>query len=631
MGIQIDNPDGQAGLEQPSVQNVQQQQAQASVQPKANNFGSGKSVLGFDSHGMTLMSGSKGSEYTKAIANGMAEAYKAVTNAPSEVKIHVLDNHDFTNLKYSVIVTSVDCGNTVSYHTVIREATGDREFTASDVMAAVAEATKNPAQGNRLQFYTPDDANNLYLHKEIQLVLTKAYGNKKFKAVDAVVLPKEHGEIADVAEKLATNSYNACIIEWYLSTENVSDLNISPALQKAGKNKIMKISSDMRGLPGTNSFGAPFRADWKLVLNITDAVQTYQELNVQNGNTPLVDVSGFVDAIPEEVTVAQHPGYPPVVKTTLRPNIIITNDNPRYPTPCYMLLGIISSIVMTNPGMWIKALPLKDSKNQFGSLNLFTGLTKDEAGNPTLERLDLNNKSYTKDKVYNVAKQMFTLQPMISMDIQAAGYQTYYTSILSTAANPNNPNNIRSNAISELIAQANWLTNGAFPIDFPINEVFNDNGVVIPLGEWSDKSGLRDLRDIDLAFICGHADDTSLMSRWALSNLPGDKTNMDPFLTKVDIISKLVPDARITGKAVRVTFTGKFINTLAQAAAAAGLDARYEAEIKFLADNNISMVSNFLTNAGVSGAYGFAREYAPQGVNFTTQYTNAGTGRFGGF
>lgn len=632
MGIQIDDTqNGQEAVGQAQSEGFANQQAQQqSFQPKSN-FGRAKVSLGFDSHGMSLMSGSKGSEYTKAIANGMAEAYKSVPNPPSQIKIDVLDNHDFTNLKYSAIVTSVDCGNEVCYHTVLLEATGDRVFTASDVMVAVADATKNYSQGNNLQYWSPDDANNVYLHNEIKMVLSKAYGNKPLKSVDSVVLPKEHGEIADVAEKLAATSYNACIVEWCLSTEAVSDLNIATALQKEGKGKILKISSDMRGLTGTNPFGSPFRADWKLVLNITDAQQTFRDLNVQSGNVPLVETAGFVDAIPEAIVVQQHPGYPPVEKTTLRPNIIITNNNPLKPTPCYMLLGIISSIVMTNPGMWIKALPLKDSKNQFGSLNVYTGLTKDKDGNATREILDLTNKQHTKDKVYNVAKTMYTLQPMISMDIPAAGHQTFYTAILSTAANPNNPNNIRTNAISELIAQANWLTNGAFPLDFPINEVFIDNGVVIPLGEWSDKTGLRDIRDIDLAFICGHSDSEDMMNKWVLTNFPSDKTGLDPFFTKVDIISKLVPDARITGKAVRVTFTGKFINTLAQAAAAAGLDARYEAEIKFLTDNNIGMVANYLTNAGVGNSIGFAREYTPQGVNFTTQYTNAGTGRFGGF
>ena len=628
MGIQIDDAQNSTNEVQPEVQ----QGAQQTQFSQPQGFMSSGKNLGFGNYGMTLLSGSKGSEYTKAIANGMAEAFKSVPNTPSEIKLDVLDNSIFTNLKYSTIVTSVDCRDIVSYFVILLEATGDRVFTASDVIAEVNNASKITVPGGaRLQYWAPDDANNIHLHKEIRQVLSKTYKGKKLKAVDAVVLPKEHGEIAEVAEKLAAISYNACITEWYFATDSVSDLNIATALQEAGKGKVMKIKSDMRGNVGQGAFGSPFRADWKLALNISDANQTWQELNIQSGDDLLVEVAGFVDAIPEVVSIPSQPGYPPIEKTTLRPNIIITNDTPKFPTPNYMLLGLITSIVMTNPGMWMKSFPLKDSKNHVGTLNVFTGLNKDNAGNPTRERLDLTSKQHTADKVYNVLKQMFTLSPIVSMDIAAAGPQTYYTSILSTAANPNNPNNIRANAASELIAQANMLTNGAFPIDYPINEVFNDNGIVIPLGEWSDKSGLRDLRDIDLAFLAGHCDDDEILKKWALTNFPGDKTGLDPFLTRIDIISKLIPDARITGKAVRVTFTGKFITTLGNAAAASGLEARYETEIKFLSENNISIIGNYLTNAGVTGGYGFAREYTPQGINFTTPYTTAGTARFGGY
>ena len=633
MGIQIDDIQTNEGVgaQEEAYTQPQPAQTQASYSKKPS-FAGGKTVLGFNTHSMTLMSGSKGSEYTSSIAKAMEEAFKSVSNAPSAIKINVLDNSVFTNLKYSTIVTSVDCGKSVSYHTILLEATGDRVFTASDVMLEVANANKNPTNhAARLNYWSPDDANNIHLHNEIRQVLSKVYPGKELKSVDALVLPKEHGEIAEVAEKLATDAYNACITEWYLSTETVTDLNISNALSEAGKGKVMRIKSDMRGLAGTNPFGGPFRADWKLCLTIGDQNQSWQELNVQSGDIPLVEVSGFVDSIPKTITIPQHPGFPPVMKTSLQPHIIITNDNPRVPTPCYMLLGIITSLVMIQPGMYIKALPLKDAKNQFGSLNFFTGLTKDDNGNPTRDRLDLTSKSYTMDKVYNVAKQMYTLPPIISMDIAAAGHQTYYTSMLATAANPNNPNNIRANAVSELIAQANWLTNGAFPMDFPVNEVFTDNGVVIPLGEWSDKSGLRDLRDIDLAFICGHSDNEDLINKWALTTLPGERTGMDPFLTRIDIISKFIPDARITGKAVRVTFTDKFIATLANAATAVGVDPRYESEIKFLAENNIGIMSNYLTNAGITSISGFGREFAPQGVNFTTPYVTTGAGRFGGY
>ena len=104
---------------------------------------------------------------------------------------------------------------------------------------------------------------------------------------------------------------------------------------------------------------------------------------------------------------------------------------------------------------------------------------------------------------------------------------------------------------------------------------------------------------------------------------------MDPYISKVDLISKLIPGAVITGKAVRVTFSEKFISTLMNAAMGAGLDARYEPEITFMETNNIAMVGNYMAGAGLGGnAAGFAKQQMNNAPMYQTPYAANGFGRY---
>ena len=179
-----------------------------------------------------------------------------------------------------------------------------------------------------------------------------------------------------------------------------------------------------------------------------------------------------------------------------------------------------------------------------------------------------------------------------------------------------------------IIETASWLTSGKFPSNFNPNEIFASDGVVIPVGKWSDKSGERDIREIDLAFNASHTDSMEFLTTWAQSNLPKHITGLDPYMTKVNIISKLIPSAEITGKAIRVTFSNAFISALESAAIGSGLNVRYEPQIKFAESNNLSILSNYLNNAGINNAGGFAQAMVQAGPNYSTAYGNVGYNRF---
>lgn len=596
--------------------------AQNYEQPKMemNNNPFGGSI-GFGSRDIFTMYANQGSDYTTGLAKAIMETYK---NIPSAIRprVSILDKEVINNLAYSAIVVSTLSDNEVNYFTILLEATGRKAMRASEIISEVNAANK--MQGQRPMIYTTDDAIDSVLHQEIRTALEKEYGRVAIQSVDGMVVPVNHQEITAVTPKIAAIAYNACAVDAALAKGDVKDLNITEAKNKTN-NSVLRLESNMSRLPAINEVGAPVRADWKIDLNIVDMASQMTSLNLQNNKITLAKTAGFVDAIPEEVATPTMPGMPPVTNIRLRPHIVVTNNATFTPTTGYMLLGLISSLVMTNKNMWLAAVMPKDSKNNVGALNLMTNLENNQ--NRIGSVLDLGSKKNTTDEIYALIKQMFALDPMVSMDVASFGPQTFYTSILATAAQPGNAK-AKMHAAKELVQVASWLTSGHFPADFHINEIFANSGVIVPTGTWADKTGERDIRDIDLAFIASQTGDMTLMNRWVLSNLPKEASGLDPYLTKVDIISKIVPDAEINGKAVRVTFSSKFITTLVNAAAAAGLDARYEPEIKFVESNNISIMGNYLANAGITNASGFAREHINAGPSFATQYSGMGQFRW---
>lgn len=588
-------------------------------------------ALGFgQSSGLGVMSSNQGSDYTNQIATSIAEIYnknQTITNKP---KVTILDKEVITTnsgvkLAYSAIVVSLAKDNAVNYYTILLENTGRAPLTAQDIMSEVNMAAKTN-QG-RASIYTTDDAIDTILHQVIQSVLVNDYGNNyQFRSVEGMVFRNDIQDIQTLYPRLAAIAYNACIVEAMLSGSDVKDINIETANHKS-HGKSLRIDSVMGKGISLNEIGSPVRTDFKIDLNIMDNNQSVTSLNLQNSKIPLTKTGGFVDAIPELTMLPNMSGMTtnPMQALRLRPHIILTDFNVAIPTIGYSMLALVSALVMTNKNMWVSALLPKDSKN-IGALNVMTNIEGN--ANSIGEKIDFSKKTYKPEDVYQGIRTMFSLDPVVSVDVDSFGPQTFFTSILSTIAQPSNSDE-KLAASSHFIETLSWLTSGRFPRDFNPAEIFVSSGVVLPSGVWHDKTGMRDLREIDLAFLANHVDDINILNRWVLSGAPMNVSHMDSYLTRVEIISKLIPDAVIRGKFVRVTFTNKFISTLSAAAMGSGLSIRYEPEIKFAEDNNLAVMGSYLAGAGINNATGFAKEYIQAGPIFNTNYTNAGLYRYG--
>lgn len=619
------------GINNESVKDTQESVASSNPKPEADKGLTNESGdIIFGSRKLRLMSFVKGAEYTSKIANLMEDAYvKSKVDPNIRPSIITLDNTE-SGLAYSVIVAALKSKNMVYYYSIILEATGERIFTAGDMMAEINATLNSPMQQQRPQIYTPDDANDEYLDNVIKSALHKMYNATQFKSVDGMVLHEDTGDPETTAHKLAFIALLAINSEYALDTKINQDINIATAV-KASEG-ILKFDAVYSNGTSKNDFDRPVRADWKINLAIhNNKTSQIQSINLRNTKLPVTSVAGYVDSIPEEHQFPSPTGFGTYTKTMLRPHIVITSIAPEETSPCNTLLSVLCAVVMTNQNMWVPALPHKDPKHQVGSLNVYTDLFNDIVNNKKSvpDMINLTDKSYRLEEVYNIIREMYTLEPAISIDIPAFGPETFYLSRLAVAANPNKSQAYVKAAADDIISTARWLTNGNFPQDYPITDIFNSDGIVVPLGEWSDKTGLRDIRDIDLAFIAGHSNDANLLRDYVISNLPAFRTGKDPFITKVNIISKFIPDAKIDGKAVRITFNGKFIKELSAAAIAAGLNIGYSPTISMAENNDIRIMASALSGAGVGqGTAGFAREFTQQGATYNTRFVNTGIGRY---
>lgn len=593
---------------------------------QAPNGNNDMDVIGFSGKELITLSTNKGSEYVLELAEIIKNTYHRLPEA-TKPKVSVVDKNG-RPLEYSSVVVHYKSGNVVYYYIVTLEATGELPKTAESIANIVEVSIKST---NQIPYiFVTADAIDATLHDEVIAALKLEYTDTKtvFNSVDGLVVPSSHDNNETVSTNIAAISFNAVYSNAMLSEGKIQDMNIRKARAKS-PNTILRFDSNLFKQVVQNEVDNPIRADWQIELCAVTTQTNIQSPNIRDGKHTINKVCGFTDSIPEEIVVQTAPNMPPVTQTRLHPHHIITSASLNSPTPSSMLLSLATALVMTNDTMWPGALLPEDAKKPLhntGALNIITNLEGNQNG--IGEVLDFSKNKLSVDEAYQLIKNMYTLGSVISFDVEVAGPQSFYTSMLAVAAEPT-MSDAKIAASEDIINAAHWLTDGLFPADFDVNQIFAHEGIVVPLGKWSDKTGERDIRDIDVSFVATNTNDTTLIAQWALSNLPEAASGKDPYLTKVEIISKLVPSAIISGKAIRVTFTDTFIKTFINAVTAAGLDAIFKPAITYAANNNLSIVSNFMGAASIDNvSVNYARQQMVSGPTYSTPYNYTGYGRY---
>jgi len=583
------------------------------------NYGNSKSgdkeqvripTMGFTSddlhHNMVVI----GSDYTTKMGRAIEAAYAQIGNINQTKPNVIIMDKASRSLAYSLIIIAIPSPTITKYYLVLLEATGVPPMTVQEMHIALS--SQQP-----MNAFTTDDALDSVLYDQVLQVLGTTYKQEgmSFESVDGLIVPASLsvGDITAQAQQIAAIAYNALSTELGIDTKQFYDLNIAKAREEG---VLLKIDSRIatgadQTIISNNSLELSCRKDWELKLVAQHSnQQTYRSLNLANGGKDTItSVAGMIDAIPVTLT-----GPSGVQETKCHPHIIITSHNSKYSTIGYTLLSIITATVMTNKDMYLAALTPTDAKVNIGALNLLTNLEHNPNG---IGKSLANEISKAKpNQVFDIIDKIFPLPPVLSMDIASFAADTGAASVLATAASPTTTDN-KINALTQIINTAVGLTGGYFPKDFSINSIFTNAGIVIPMGTWNDTSRERDLRDIDLKLIASRGDTESTV-RWAMSQLPFELSGRDPYIEKLDILSKYVPEATMTRKAVRVTFTQDFISCLMTAAVQAGLIAKYDPEVTLGHTSSLSQMHGFMNHAGLSqGAASFARQQTNNVPNFS--------------
>lgn len=575
----------------------------------------------------SMMSSGAGSEYLNNLVEVLKESYSK-EEQPSGYKVNVtaLDKEDITNLAYSCVVVSVLKGNKSTYFVIVLEATGRKPLEASTIVAELSNMNRLPHQNQRVSdiYVTSDAIDNVLNSEVLKKLSTVSPVNSKFYSAEAMVIPYSTDNVTlENVRPISSTAYNACIVELGRINKEFRDLNIKEAI---GENHGTQLNIESNMLPATikDAAGNPIRSDFSISLLASDGRNNNESINTRNSDLLISKVSGFVDAMPVELPVNNGYGGPIGTEIKLRPHVILTDVSTQLPTIGYGLLALISSVIMVRPNMWLSAVApkSKDALHDSGKLNIITNLEKNQSG--TGEPIDLTDTSITDQDVFKLLRDMFALEAMFSMDVNVYGAQSYGTSVFSVAASPNGQgeNEAKFAAGTDIIEAAHWLTSGIFPKNFPIEKIFINSAIIVPTGKWTDRNGeVRDLRDIDLSFIATNSGDVALCNDWALSNVPYTISGRDPYVSKIDVISKLNIKAEITGKAIRCTFSPEFISALSDAANRAGFETRCDPKIDYSEQSTISVLGDYLANAGISQEVtGFARTYQGGGNNYQTPW-----------
>lgn len=574
--------------------------------------------LGFGTGSLMTMTSSLGTEYVTKMSEAIRKIYENKLPEKERPFVKMFDNKNLTRLAYSCIVIALKSDTKLNYFTVLLEATGNASRTASDVVTSAYASAKSGGNG---KIYTTDDAIDRVLHDIIGESLIAEFGKVALVSMDGMVVPSTQTDPEHIALNVATIAYNNCLANKAFDNETTADINIAAAREQSPK-AILKLETNLNLDTVKNEVEMPVRADFVSELVVVEQEKQMTSLNLQTPRTTLTRVTGFVDALADIYVPV--PNAIPQVR--IHPHIIITSASVHSPTPGYALLALLSARPMAGREMFLGTLAPKDNKKGIRNIGALNMITNTE-GNPNSigSVLDMFDKNFTLDQKYTILRDMYCLDPIISMDIESFGPQTSYLSMLSTAAQPGN-SNAKINASRQIIKAANWLTNGAFPADFPIDEIFAYPGIVVPLGMWADSKGERDLRDVDAALIATMTQDPNEVYRWIKSNTPEDP---NPYLTKLEIIAKVIPSAVTTGKAIRVTFSAKFINTLSEASKYARLDVSYEPIVELVEGNGLEYMNSYISGAGLTGSAGFARQNIAGGPSvYGASWSHMGQNRY---
>lgn len=569
------------------------------------------------------------------------------------IRFHFIDkNNPSTSTACSAIVASLKEKDRIFYYFFMLSCTGKDTMTSGELMNTFESNMKMLSQPTNntyikqnvdhsyrtLDAYIDDNFFAIIL-KEVASDYNVAYNQIDWVSVGGSITSPlmTSSQIEEATRTIMRTAITDIMAEktiYYDKTQ--SDLDIQKDILSAGRDYNFNIQ--VKHNP-TNSKSEPIdanhnpiRQDFKVQLHALKKsnLNTIQSYNRVDSDMVLCEASGYVTALPyAQNMMSVNPNYPAmtITKPRLAPHIIITDTTSPIPTLRFKLLSIAVACNMLDPNNYLQSLFNNiGTKNDPGLLNYITNIHDCEK-QQDVTPVDFKSMK-SNQEAYATLKAMFTGQPIISLDILPFTAQSHIDKTFATAAISTDTNE-RQAALEDIIASAVELTNGKFPTQFDRNKIFAYQPIPFPVGYTSINNITKDIRNIDLAFVCGNIkNDQNALHTFLRSEMP-QGAEFDPFFGKIKTLTTIGDrGAVITSRGTRITFHAEFISTLVKAIQEAGLVPSYVESTSFQTnDFSYQGYESFFQNAIIGNGTVFGNPTMNNPMNGATQFVYSSFGR----
>ena len=469
-------------------------------------------------------------------------------------------------LKFSAIVLAIsfkERPNLIAYHTLLLEATGDKlkgeTITLSGKQVFVRRVTS--------------DAIDPVLIRAVNDVVERAHNNAQVLYAAAQVVPAViQITDTDTINAIIRNAAMACVSQIQRATKTYEAINLNE-LQSDYRMEVQVVTSSQ---PSFDEVGNPIRASFQINTNFVnsqirrDPRQQLDLVNVDDGNVKFSELTGFVNTVwnPQTSGLALFGQPQQINKPKLTAEAVITAiRTPVANSPAAVELALASVYAVADKHNWAQMLVPSGRTDippttDIGAFNLICDIFNEKKnglfGTPT-SITTCNGDMY---KISQYLSAIYQPDMMISLDCAEAGTNSWYTNLFVAAAYGD------VDAIAMIIEAANESTGGYF------SQIYNPADPIlvaanrIPMGYYLVDGKKRDIRDIDLNFICSvYANSPAQVYEYNDTFYPrqgyDEVTNL---AAREGLITHAARDQiEITGYARRVTFGGGFLRAYSKA------------------------------------------------------------------
>jgi len=607
---------------------VDNSNAQQAPSPATQSRDTGWSFHKKNPYSRTPIGRGIGSEAMIRLHTALTEEYLKADSS-FQIKLISLDNANEAAYFSSLIVVLTDRNSPktgVAFHTLIVEASGDE----------IPPKIEN-INGQNIEIIRV--AGDSYDNTLMAMILDRVrseYPNTPCFNTTATVIPRNFNTEDKLAvHNLALNTGLAMSTELETRRSDFEDINLT---KQANDSKLI-VGLTFSNQQIENGTGDPVRADIGVTFTSQQTRwQNNQSMNSDERAMKVASLAGFIDLVYSPTApqrgmfnaYANQPAYGQVQNQNVATQkysarFVVTHMQSDYvSTAPGQLLSLVSALAVGAEGNWMQALrPTHHAGKRINMQDIgIIGIemTADEATGTFGKRFDTNSDSFRPEHLGQLITAAIRPGMILSMDVPECGAETWYTSIFAAASNGS------IEAAEALSDAANHLTNGAFGRHYPIGTpMFTDNGQRVHLGYYVDESGnRRDIRDIGyvaVANLIGERDPMTLRD-WSDTFTRTDFSMIQRLAARKKIITGLLPDARITGFATRVTFRQQFTDALAVACKEAGLSMAINTPMNSGDLNNTRGVANFVNDAlipmGTASVFNQNQGAMPVGMGYNT-------------